>query len=254
MALQEVENQRVLYYLVGKLRKEHGLDYEIAYIEGGDFFTEQDVAVLALSGLTEISIRRQTKEMYDTKQFYNINKHIFCKFAWGQGDERQELLLLNVHFRAMPEAGTIRTRQSRLARAWIDEAVAAGNNVMVLGDVNSEDNHTTAAKDGDIGTLRGLHTETAADDLTDLWAFAADPAAETHLAHKQFDRILVTPNLVEPKTGKRGFAFKSFTVRKDLVIRGEQDTDHRDVFWQIPQAERDTSDHYPIVAEFELQR
>ena len=72
--------------------------------------------------------------------------------------------------------------------------------------------------------------------------------------HAPFDRILVTPSLVEPQPGKPGFVFKSFAVRKDLVIRGEQDKDHMDVFWKIPQAERDTSDHYPIVAEFELKR
>jgi hypothetical protein len=160
-------------------------------------------------------MKRQTKEMYDTKQYYNITKHIFCKFVWGEGPQRQELLLLNVHLRAMPDAGEIRTRQARLARAY---------------------------------------TDAPADDLADLWAFAADPAAETHLVHKQFDRMLVTPGLADSKPEKKGFVFKSFSVRKDLVIRGAgQDKDHMDIFWQIPQDERDVSDHYPIVAEYDVR-
>src|SRR6186997_396467 len=50
IGLQEIENRRVMTFLASKLKKEYALDYDIAYIEGEDFFTEQDVAVLALSG------------------------------------------------------------------------------------------------------------------------------------------------------------------------------------------------------------
>jgi hypothetical protein len=98
LALQEIENQRVLFYLTRRLKQEHGLDYTVAYVEGGDFFTEQDVAVLASSGLTGFGVRRQTQEMFETKDFYNVNKHILCEFAWGSGADREELLLCNVHF------------------------------------------------------------------------------------------------------------------------------------------------------------
>ena len=253
LALQEVENKRVLVFLNSLLKKQYGLDYEIAYIEGEDFFTEQDVAVMALSGLTEFSFKRQTKEMYQTKEYYSINKHVLCRFEWGAADQRQELTLLNVHFRAMPEATEIRKRQGKLARAFLAAEVQAGRNVMVIGDVNTDETYETTTKDGDIGTLRGLNTPAGDDDLTDLYEFYKGQSKETHLVHKQFDHILVTPSLVKGNPAGKGLVFESIAIRKDLVIRGEQDKDHMNVFWQIPQAERDVSDHYPVVAEFAVR-
>ena len=126
LALQEIENQRVMFYLTSKLKKEYALDYEVAYIEGDDFFTEQDVAVLSLSGLRGFSFRKQTKEMYDTKEYYNVNKHVLCEFCWGRGAQKVELLLLNVHFRAAPNAGPIRTRQAKLVRHWLERCDPGG--------------------------------------------------------------------------------------------------------------------------------
>lgn len=251
LALQEIENQRVLFYLTRKLKQDYNLDYKVAYIEGADFFTEQDVAVLALSGLTEFSFGLQTNEMYESKDYYNVNKHITCDFAWGTGKDRERLKLINVHFRAMPEQTEIRIRQARLVRHWIDEAVAAGENVIVLGDVNTEETFETTTQRGDIGKLRGLDTDTTADDLADLFEHYKGEIKETHLVHKQFDHILVTPTLAGDDPGRRDFVFQSIAIRRDLVIRGkQQDKDHMDIFWTIPEDERDVSDHYPVVAEF----
>jgi endonuclease/exonuclease/phosphatase family metal-dependent hydrolase len=255
LALQEVENKRVMFYLTSKLKKEYALDYEVAFIEGDDFFTEQDVAVLSLSGLVGFSFRKQTKEMYDTKAYYNVNKHIFCEFCWGEGPQKVELLVLNVHFRAQPDAGAIRTRQAKLVRHWLNDAIKAGANVAVIGDVNSEESYETTTNDGDLGTLRGLNTPATDDDLTDLFEFYKGESKETHLIHKQFDHILVTPSLVKGRQGGGGLVFQKIDIRKDLVIRGkEQDKDHMDIYWQIPDDERDVSDHYPVVAEFALQK
>jgi endonuclease/exonuclease/phosphatase family metal-dependent hydrolase len=255
LALQEVENKRVMFYLTSKLKKEYALDYDVAFIEGDDFFTEQDVAVLSLSGLVGFSFQKQTQEMYATKEYYNVNKHVLCHFIWGEGPQKVELLLMNVHFRAAPDAGPIRTRQAKLVRHWLGDAIKAGVNVAVVGDVNSEESYETTTNDGDLGTLRGLNTPAADDDLTDLFEFYKGQSKETHLVHKQFDHILVTPSLVRGRLGGGGLVFKSIAIRKDLVVRGkEQDKDHMDVFWQIPEEERDISDHYPVVAEFALQR
>jgi endonuclease/exonuclease/phosphatase family metal-dependent hydrolase len=255
LALQEVENKRVMFYLTSKLKKDYALDYEVAFIEGDDFFTEQDVAVLSLSGLRGFSFRKQTKEMYDTKKYYNVNKHVLCDFCWGEGPQKIELLVMNVHFRAQPDAGAIRTRQARLVRHWLKDALEVGANVIVLGDVNSEETYDTTTNDGDLGTLRGLNTPAANDDLTDLFEFYKGQPKETHLVHKQFDHILVTPSLVKGRLGGGGMVLQSIAIRRDLVIRGkEQDKDHMDIYWQIPEAERDISDHYPVVAEFAIQR
>src|SRR4051812_49285161 len=132
IALQEVENRRVLFYLTRKLKTDYNLDYSVAFIEGDDYFTEQDVAVLAQTGLVGFAFKRQTKEMFDSAQFYNVSKHIFCLFEWTAGSQKVELLLVNVHFRAMPEALPLRKRQARLIRHWIDDTVKAGRNVIVL--------------------------------------------------------------------------------------------------------------------------
>ena len=254
LCLQEIENQRVLFYLTRKLKQDHGLDYVAAYIEGADFFTEQDVAVLALSGLKEFSFKRQTKEMFDSKEFYNVTKHIFCEFEWGRGADRERLTLVNVHLRAAPEQTEIRRKQGKLIRRWIDGAVSAGENVIVIGDVNTDETYETTTPTGDIGTLRGLDTPSKADDLADLFAHYKGESKETHLIHKQFDHLLPTPSLLADAPGKRDLVFKSITIRKDLVIRGkQQDMDHMDVFWRIPADERDVSDHYPVVAEFEFK-
>jgi endonuclease/exonuclease/phosphatase family metal-dependent hydrolase len=254
LCLQEIENQRVLFYLTRKLKQDHGLDYVVAYIEGGDFFTEQDVAVLALSGLTGCSVKRQTQEMFESKQYYNVTKHIFCQFEWGSGADAQRLTLLNVHLRASPEGTEIRKKQGRLIRRWIDEQVRGGLNVIVIGDVNTNETFETTTKDGDIGTLRGLDTADAGDDLDDLFAHYKGPSSETHLIHKQFDHILTTPPLSADQPGQRDLVFKSMAIRKDLVVRGkQQDADHMDLYWKIPQDERDVSDHYPVVAEFQFR-
>jgi len=254
LALQEIENRRVLFYLERKLKRDYGLDYEIAYIEGEDFFTEQDVGVLALSGLVGSTYRRQTKEMSASKTYYNINRHILCDFEWGAGPDKFELTLLNVHFRASPDATPIRTRQSKLARHWIDDAVSSGRNVIVLGDVNTNETYETTTPTGDLGTLRGLHTPTIDDDLIDLFEYYREQPKETHLVHKQFDHILVTPTLVQEKPRHKRVTFESIAIRRDLVIRGkQQDQDHMDIFWTIPADERDISDHYPVVAEFSLE-
>jgi endonuclease/exonuclease/phosphatase family metal-dependent hydrolase len=253
LALQEIENQRVLFYLTRRLKEEHGLDYTVAYIEGADYFTEQDVAVLALSGLTSCSLKRQTQEMFQSQQYYNVNKHILCEFEWGSGAGRERLLLCNVHFRAQPMATEIRTKQARLVRRWIEEAVKAGGNVIVLGDVNTEETYETTMPGGDLGTLRGLNTPAKDDDFADLFAHYQGASQETHLVHKQFDHILATPSLMADAPGRSDIVFKSITIRKDLVVRKQQDQDHRDLFWKIPPDERDVSDHYPVVAEFEFR-
>ena len=89
----------------------------------------------------------------------------------------------------------------------------------------------------------------------DLFQFYKGDSKETHLIHKQFDHILVTPSLVHPRPQLVGYEFKSIDIRRDLVIRGAgQDKEHADQYWKIPAAERDVSDHYPVVAEFTLDK
>jgi endonuclease/exonuclease/phosphatase family metal-dependent hydrolase len=254
LALQEVESSRTVYYLTKSLKDRHGLDYRIAFIEGFDFGTEQDVAVIFQSGLVEYSRREQSQEMWASSDYYNLPKHLFARFEWGAGDDKESLLLLNVHLRAMPEAAAIRERQARLAKAWLAESLAKGENVMLLGDVNTNDLFGESTPASDVGILYGSGTETKADDLFDLHARLKSDQRTTHLIGKQFDRILVSQSLLDDGAGKRDLVFKSMANRKDLCVRGEKaDEDHWNIYWKIPQAERDLSDHYPLIAEFEFR-
>jgi endonuclease/exonuclease/phosphatase family metal-dependent hydrolase len=254
LALQEVENRRVLFYLTRKLKADYGLDYSVAFIEGDDYFTEQDVAVLAQTGLVGFAFKRQSRDMFASEQYYNVSKHLFCQFEWMVGDQKLDLLLVTIHLRATPDALPLRKRQCRLIRHWIDQTVKAGRNVVVLGDVNTEETFATTTNDGDLGILRGLDTPAANDDLLDAFQLLQGQPQETHLIHKQFDHILVTPSLVHPPERQIGYELKSIAIRRDVVIRGQgQDADHQDGYWAIPAAERDISDHYPVVAEFVLK-
>ena len=254
VALQEVENRRVLYYLTQKLRRDHGLNYRIAYIEGEDFFTEQDVAILAASGLVEFRRRDRSREEFENENFQALTKHLFADFAWGSGNDQVKLTLLNLHTRATPQAANLRQKQARLARRWLNEQIERGENAIILGDLNSEELAAETTKEGDIGIFRGLDTPATADDLFDTLAGLANPKAPTHLNGRQYDRILLSPPLTANRGASRGIAFRSIALRRDLVIRGAgQDKDHFDVYWQIPAAERDISDHYPLVAEFEFR-
>jgi endonuclease/exonuclease/phosphatase family metal-dependent hydrolase len=254
IALQEVENRRVLFYLTQKLRRDHGLNYRIAFIEGEDFFTEQDVAILSLSGLVEFRRRERSRAEFENRQFQSLTKHLIADFEWGESEMAVKLTLLNLHVRATPEAAELRQKQARLARHWLNPQIERGENVIILGDLNSEELAPDTTAGGEIGLFRGLDTAAASDDLFDTLLRLEEPMAATHLNGRQYDRILLSPPLTGDGPASRGLSFRSIALRRDLVVRGkEQDKDHFDAFWQIPQAERDISDHYPLVAEFEFR-
>ncbi len=250
LALQEVESDRTVWYLTQELKRKHQLKYRIAFIQGTDFYTEQDVAVLYRDGLVEYSRRLQTEAQWESRQFYNVNKHILCRFQWGEGEQREDLLLVNVHLRATPDAANIRIRQARLIRSWIADATRAGQNVIVLGDINTEVNFGQETARDEVGILRGLATADERDDLFDLNRYLEDTQRNTHLIGRQFDRIFVSRSLLEDDPAKRDLHFDRIGNRKDVAIIGKPDADHYNIYYTIPQAERDLSDHYPLVAEF----
>jgi endonuclease/exonuclease/phosphatase family metal-dependent hydrolase len=254
LALQEVESSRVVYYLTKALKDKHGLEYHIAFIQGYDFGTEQDVAVIYRSGLVEYSRREQSREMWSSQDYYSLSKHLFARFEWGHGDEKESLLLLTVHLRAFPDAADIRRRQARLARAWLRAAILRGDNVVALGDFNTNDLYGESTAESDMGILYGAGTADKRDDLIDLHDRLKPDQRATHLIGKQFDRILVSKPLLDDAPDKRDLVFRAIANRKDVCVVGEKaDEDHWQIYWSIPQAERDLSDHYPLTAEFEFR-
>jgi hypothetical protein len=82
LGLQEVENRYVLRRLSDTLSREHRLKYRIAFVEGFDTHTEQDVAVFSPSGLREFGFRYQSRQMWESRKFHNVNKHLVARFEF----------------------------------------------------------------------------------------------------------------------------------------------------------------------------
>ncbi len=257
LAVQEVENRKVLRYLCQRLDREHGIKYRIAFIEGRDVFTEQDVAILYRSGLVTYCRHEQSWEMFRSKQYYNVSKHIAAHFEWGHGPEKEHLALMNVHLRSRAEGAEMRRRQARLVHAWVSRWLEAGHHVIVTGDFNSEQTAEDTSAHRTIGILTGRETASSKDDLVDLHRYLDKSQRNTHLlANKQFDRILVSPSLMPPSKNDRRkhghYTFRSIRVYRQLVIRGGKDgEEHWKRYFELPENQRDISDHYPVVAVFE---
>lgn len=254
LALQEIENRRVLMELVQQLRDVHNLRYRVAYIEGGDVFTEQDVGILYRGDLLAFSRQEQSEEMFRSNQYYNVQKHLFARFRFRYEGTSESLTILTAHLRARSEQEAIRRRQSNLLHTWVREEAAAHQNVVVLGDFNTEHAHQDADASKDLGVLRGLHTDDPQDDLFDLHERLPENERATHLSGRQYDHILISRAMYEDAEQRRDWSLASVTVRRDLVVRGRgPDRDHFDNYWGIAADERDVSDHYPVIAEFELR-
>lgn len=251
IALQEVEDREAVFELCKKIQQTHNLRYRYAFVGGYEFATEQDVAILYLDRcIVEYGRKEQTGDMYDTKEFYNLGKHMFARFQWGEGESRQELLIFNVHLRASAEREDIRKRQCGLVRHWIEDAIANGENVMVLGDFNTEHGAGNAPGDSDVAVMMGEATPDRDDDLVDLNTQLPVAGRDTHITGKQFDRIFVSDSVIDNEKRTKDLVFSRIICRKDLVVVGEKDRNRFDGIYKIPQHERDVSDHYPVIAEF----
>ena len=75
------------------------------------------------------------------------------------------------------------------------------------------------------------------------------------LPGRKFDRILVSRSLLEDDPNKKDIALKSVAIRKDLAIQGSVDEQeqHWEHYWEMPEDERDLSDHLPVIATFEVR-
>jgi endonuclease/exonuclease/phosphatase family metal-dependent hydrolase len=256
LAVQEIEDRSVMNALTKALKDKHNLTYRVAFIEGYDSATEQDVAIIYRSGLVEFSRREQTQEMFASKEYYNLSKHMFAKFEWQANGKTESLTALVLHLRATAEAADLRRQQAKLAHAWMSAGIEAGENRVILGDFNVEQMAGSVNADGDgMFELMGKRTEKTSDDLFDLLEFALEGKRQTHLIlEKQFDRILVSKSML-PSTPGSGIKFKSIEVLSQYNIRGTgADMDHWDTRYTKDREERDISDHHPVMATFEFQK
>ncbi|MCU0711819.1 MAG: endonuclease/exonuclease/phosphatase family protein [Pirellula sp.] len=248
---QEIEGREVMYALATTLKDRHNLSYRVAFIDGNDRSTEQDVAILYQSGLVEFSRREQNNEMFRSREFYNLSKHVIGRFEWQVADRTESLTVLNVHLRATAEASEPRIKQCKLAHEWMRRQIERGENVIIAGDLNVEDLAGDVKADGDgMHWVLGRGTATSKDDLVDLLEKAPIDKRRTHLIlERQFDRILASPAMM--KTEGTGILFQKIEVLSEHNIRGQgADLDHWDTRYTKPHQERDISDHHPVMATF----
>ena len=247
IALQEIEGDQTLIAIAAELRQKHNVNFRHAFITGSDRATEQDVGILFRNGLTQYRRHEQNREMFDSNNYYNLSKHLVAEFSWKS--VASPLTLMTVHMRATADAEELRTKQGRLARYWLNPQITRGEDVILLGDLNSE--HAVGNNTGDMNELTGTAKPPA---LVDLLKFAPDNQKTTHMIlPRAFDRILVSQSMVDDGPGT-DWVFKQIEVRKDLVVRGKMDgQEHWDNRLTMPLDELDTSDHAPVVATFELK-
>ncbi|MEM1067616.1 MAG: endonuclease/exonuclease/phosphatase family protein [Planctomycetota bacterium] len=257
VALQEVENRRVLWYLTGALKKKHELQYRELAFESRDHFTEQDVGMLYRSpvDLVKISQGGYPNRLRDTEEYYDVTKHLIAEFEYPAGDRTESVIVVNLHLRARADAEPLRIRQIRLLRYWIRDAVAAGRNVVVLGDFNTEDKSAKPTADSDVGVMLGLDTPDRKDDLVDVTSELVRKKQPTHLMGRIYDRIFCSQSMIEDDPSRVDFVFETVELRKDLAVRGQPDDPdkHYDGYWEMSRRERDLSDHYPVIATFQLK-
>ena len=136
VALHEIEGRQTLSAIRNLLKDKHGVSYRYAFIEGTDTFTEQDVGLLFRNGLISYRRQEQSKVMYDSRDYYNLSKHLIGEFRWD--GVARPLTVLNVHLRATADAEDKRVKQAKLARKFLEEQIRAGEDVIILGDFNPE--------------------------------------------------------------------------------------------------------------------
>ncbi|WP_442509614.1 endonuclease/exonuclease/phosphatase family protein [Novipirellula sp. SH528] len=257
-AFQEVENRRVLWYLTRALDRDFSVDYRESCLEGKDFFTEQDVGILyrhPADLLLQTQMDRSESQLSD-KRFYDVTKHLMAVFQFPVGDQFERVSIVNVHLRSRPEGAPIRARQARLLHAWLQDSIDRGENLIVLGDFNSEEPANRLSVDSELAIVAGAETDSSQDDLIDLHRYLDPRVTGTHsIPGKHFDRILVSRPLIEDDPSRKDLVFQSIKVRADLNIQGTPDDPQRhwDHYWDIADDERDVSDHLPVIATFEVK-
>ncbi len=256
IALQEIEGKSVLHELTSQLKDAHKLTYRIAFVEGFDSATEQDVGILYQNGCVEFSRREQNAKMFQSKVFYSLSKHLLAKFEWDADGRTERLTMLNVHLRAGEGAANERRQQSKLAHFMLRDQIAAGENVVLIGDMNLESKAgVKMTNDDGLDSLIGRDTKSTDDDLVDLHTRLPANEARTHMVlDRQFDRILVSRSMIEDDPAIKDWVFEKIEVLPEVSIRGKEPvSDHWEKRYTKPIDQRDLSDHLPVMATFRLK-
>lgn len=237
IALQEVENRKVVQAIANRLAAEHHLDYKVAFVQGRDRYTGQDVAYLVKQDIPFTANRFSFAPFRRNRDFKDLSKHLKLEVTVNG----EPITLVTVHLITKLND---RLRQAQTLRGWV-EALVPTKNLIVLGDFNTGLRFDRTTPTSEMGIIRGLKTSDTTDDLFDVHQLLDERA--THVSGREFDRILVSP----PLRDNQGLKLVSAQTRRDLTIRGSADNT-RAVDYARSIGEQDLSDHFPIIAVFSV--
>lgn len=258
VAVQEVESRRVLWYLSRAITRNHKQTYREYGIEGRDHYTEQDVGLLVRPPAEVLSVKQASvpNRLRSTNRFANVSKHLITELEFRFGKHSERVTVINVHLISRPEGQPKRMLQARSIQHWISQLAQTNENIILLGDFNTEETGDATRSESELGIAAGLETPSTDDDLIDLSLRIPAAARQTHrLDGRQFDRIFCSRALLEDDPSKPDLVFAEIKVVRQAAIRGRPDPldQHWDFYWSIPQDERDLSDHFPMLATFVIR-
>lgn len=258
VALQEIEGPQVLWYLARAIDREHALTYADHAIEGNDRYTEQDVGLLTTRPAEVVSLLTGslTERMRREGVYAPVPKHLAAIMEIPVNGQTETILVVNLHLRSGAAEADTRAMQAASVNRWIALWQSPTTHLIVLGDFNTDASAGRIPAGSEMSAFITRGTTDPADDLVDLLERVPNAGRQTHMIRgKQFDRILVSQSLVDDDPDRLDLCLRSVVVRPDLSIRGGVDVvdQHWNHYWDIDAASRDLSDHYPLIAEFEIR-
>ena len=232
--IPETENLATLERMVEESLSDLG--YEAVLVDGRDSFTGQDVGLLSRLPVEEAGRTDERVRVGVTDQLYGVSKNLWARVTFPDGTP---VTVVGVHFLARPDALDRRDRrnaQAEVIRQLVAQEVAAGRQVIALGDFNDLD-ESVLDRRGSVPITDVMATVKAAgpgpeDDLVNVLGDVAQAERFTSFYDRNrdgrfdpgefsaIDHVLLSPGL----------------YRRVLDVRYVHAHDPREV-----------SDHFPIV-------
>jgi endonuclease/exonuclease/phosphatase family metal-dependent hydrolase len=229
----EVEDLRTLRLLVAESLA--GMGYTATLVDGRDRFTGQDVGLLSrvpveAAGRTDVRVPVGVGD-----QTYGVSKNLWARMTLAG----RPVTLVGVHFLARPDDLSRRDRreaQAEVIRRLVAGEVAAGREVIVLGDLNDHDD-AVLDRAGSRPVTDVLATVKAAgpgpaDDLVNVLGDV--PQAERFTAYWDRDR-------------DGAFDEGEFSAIDHVLLSPALYELVRDVRYVHAHDPRTVSDHFPVV-------
>ena len=134
--LPESENQRVLELMIAESLADMG--YTAHLVDGRDTFTGQDVGLLSRLPVEAVGRTDEQLEVGVSGRLYGVSKNLWARVRIGE----TPVTLIGVHFLARPldaERQPRRETQAEVIRRLVEAEMAAGREVIALGDFNDFD-------------------------------------------------------------------------------------------------------------------